>query len=93
MVYWWFEEMNPLFIVFVLCPLIAVLIGVCWYTAAWCSRTIALGVSFLLPLLYITTDWMTFTANLGAWLMYGIMYGLITWAAYRLLCTFKGYKS
>lgn len=93
MLYWWFEGMNPLFVGFVLCPILAVILGVCWYASKWCSRTIALGVSLLLPLLYITSDWGTFTANLDAWLLYGIGYSLITWATYRLLCTLKGYKS
>ncbi|MDT0126067.1 hypothetical protein Q9R46_25710 [Paenibacillus sp. RRE4] len=47
----------------------------------------------MLPLLYITSDWGTFTSNLDAWLMYGVGYSLVTWATYRLLCTLKGYKS
>jgi hypothetical protein len=88
--------MNPLFLVFVLCPMLAVIMGGCWYVlkvSKWYTRAIALGVSFLLPLLYITSDWATFTANLDAWLMYGLGYSLVTWATYRLLCTLKGYKS
>ncbi len=93
MLYWWFEGLNPIFVVFVLCPLIAFVLGVCWYATKWCSRAVALGMSLLLPLLYITSNWATFTANLGAWVMYGVGYSLVTWGTYRLLCTVMGYKS
>lgn len=93
MLYWWFEGLNPIFVSFVLCPLIALILGVCWYATKWCNRVIALGVSLLLPLMYITSDWGTFTDNLDAWLMYGMGYSLVTWGTYRLLCAVMGYKS
>lgn len=92
MLYWLFEGVNPIFVVFVLCPLIALILGVCWYATKWRSRAIALGVSFFLPLLYITSDWGTFTANLDALFMYGVVYSLITWGTYRLICAVKGYR-
>lgn len=92
MIYWLFENVNPIFVVFVLCPFIAIILGVCWYATKWCSRAIALGVSFCLPLLYITSNWETFTANLDAFFMYGVGYSLITWGTYRLICTIKGYR-
>ncbi|CAI6085177.1 hypothetical protein PAECIP112173_04548 [Paenibacillus sp. JJ-100] len=92
MLYWLFERVNPIFVVFVLCPLIALILGVCWYATKWCSKAIALGVSLLLPLLYIGSDWGTFIANLDAFFMYGVGYSLVTWGTYRLICTIKGYR-
>ncbi|MBR2564850.1 MAG: hypothetical protein IKE29_09520 [Paenibacillus sp.] len=92
MLYWLFENVNPIFVVFVLCPFIALLLGICWYATKYLSRAIALGISFLLPLLYIGSNWGTFIANLDALFMYGVVYSLITWGTYRLICTVTGYR-
>lgn len=93
MIYWWFDHMNPLFAVLVLCPIIAVVLGVSSYFAKWFRLWVALIISFMLPLLYIASDLSTLGSNIGAWFIYGAAYSLITWIIHRLLRAIVGYKT
>ncbi|WP_433582903.1 hypothetical protein [Paenibacillus amylolyticus] len=93
MIYWWFDHMNPLFAVLVLCPIIAVVLGVCSYFANWCRLLGALVISFMLPLLYIASDLSTMGSNIGAWFIYGAVYSLLSWIVHRLLHAIVGYKT
>lgn len=69
---------DPFLMVFLFCPLLAVIIGAA--SAFLCkSRYIAPVIAFLLPLLYITTNWSTFIGNWGAWLLWGSMYAAIAY--------------
>ncbi|WP_091015917.1 MULTISPECIES: hypothetical protein [Paenibacillus] len=92
MIYWWLDQMNPLFAVLVLCPIIAVVLGVGSYFAKWFRLWVALVISFMLPLLYIASDLSTLGSNIGAWFIYGAGYSLISWVVYRLLHAIVGYK-
>mgnify|MGYP001042582386 CR=1 FL=1 len=83
MIYWFFQQLNPLVPTLLICPLIAIIIGVI------CSFfhpriLLAIGIALVLPLLFITTNIATFKSNLDAWAMYGIMYALITYASFRI---------
>ncbi|WP_440116549.1 hypothetical protein [Paenibacillus sp. QZ-Y1] len=93
MLYWWFDDVNPLYAVFVLCPIIAVVLGACSYYREWLKVRVALGVSFMLPMLFIASDWSTLRENTDAWMIYGIGYGMVTWVVNRLLHSIVGYKN
>ncbi len=84
MIYWLFPELNPLLPIFVFCPILSTLIGTGY---AVFKRKVYMGmfVAFLLPLLYILTDLASLKVNLDAWLMYGIIYVLITFSVYKLV--------
>ncbi|MCP1182315.1 hypothetical protein [Paenibacillus sp. 1781tsa1] len=92
MIYWWFDPMNPLFAVLVLCPVIAMVLGVCSYFAKGFRLWGAMIISFMLPLLYIASDLSTWRGNLDAWFIYGAGYSLICWIVHRLLRAITGYK-
>lgn len=47
MIYWWFDDMNPLFAVLVLCPIIAAVLGICSYFAKGFRLWGALIISFI----------------------------------------------
>ncbi|MDQ0722580.1 apolipoprotein N-acyltransferase [Paenibacillus sp. W4I10] len=85
--------MNPLFAVLVLCPIIAVVLGICSFFVKWFRLWGALIISFMLPLLYIASNLSTWRGNLDAWFIYGAGYILLTWIVYRLLRAIVGYKT
>ncbi|MCW3795344.1 hypothetical protein OM416_27430 [Paenibacillus sp. LS1] len=93
MIYWWFDHMNPLFAVLILCPIIAVVLGIGSYFAKWIRLWGTLILSFMLPLLYIASDLSTLGSNIGAWFIYGAAYSVLTWIVYRLLRAIVGYKT
>ncbi|MDQ0494586.1 hypothetical protein [Paenibacillus sp. 1-18] len=83
MIYWFFHQLNPLVPTLLICPLIAIIIGII------CSFLhfrilLGVGIAIVLPLLFITTNIDTFKSNLDAWAMYGIIYALITYASFRI---------
>ncbi|MDQ0658444.1 hypothetical protein [Paenibacillus sp. W2I17] len=93
MIYWWFDHMNPLFAVLVLCPIIAAVLGICSYFAKGFRLWGALIISFMLPLLYIVSDLLTLGSNIGPWFFYGAGYSVLTWIVHRLLRAIVGYKT
>jgi uncharacterized membrane protein len=83
MIYLVFHQLNPLVPTLLVCPLIAIILGI------MCEilhlRVLpGVSVALLLPLLFITTNIATFKANLDTWAMYGIIYALMTYAAFRI---------
>lgn len=83
MIYLVFHQLNPLVPTLLVCPLIAIITGI--MCAILHSRILpGVGVALLLPLLFITTNIATFRANLDTWAMYGIIYALMTYAAFRI---------
>ncbi|AET58742.1 hypothetical protein HPL003_09905 [Paenibacillus terrae HPL-003] len=83
MIYLVFQQLNPLVPTLLICPLIAIIIGM--MCAILHSRvTLALGAALLLPLLFITTNIATIKSNLDSWAMYGIIYALMTYGAFRI---------
>ncbi len=83
MLYWAFPGLNPLLPTFLLCPLLAIVFGmVCRYlrlNAVW-----PILLSLLLPVLFIFTTLQTLQSNIGTWLLYGIVYALLSFGAYKL---------
>lgn len=82
MLYLWFPNLNPLVPSFVICPLMAVLIGLL------CARfrvNIFAGAfaTLLLPLLFIANNRKTLLGNGDAWLLYGIIYALLAFIAFK----------
>ncbi|MCG7377847.1 hypothetical protein MH215_12655 [Paenibacillus sp. ACRSA] len=83
MIYWIFGDLNPLFAVFILSPIIALMLGVvCFYRRRF-KIMMGMGVSFVLPLLFIASDWATLWANVGIGMVYGVGYSLITLLMYK----------
>ncbi|UHA74415.1 hypothetical protein [Paenibacillus sp. 481] len=79
-----FMNPNPFVLVIILCPFVSVVFGfilALLRTKAW----IAPAISFLLPLIYVTTDWKAFSANIDAWMFWGIIYALIAYIAGHLV--------
>ena len=78
-----FERLNPLVLVLVICPLLAVFFGTAavWLRKKWFWGAIP---AFLLPLLFIASDFETLQANWAAWILYGLMYVLLASTAYKL---------
>ncbi|GIM44460.1 hypothetical protein DNHGIG_00090 [Collibacillus ludicampi] len=89
MIYLVFDYVNPFILTLVFCPLISVLLGA-WFAMMRKKKLIALVVSFVLPLLYITSDWNTFIANLGAWLLWGTLYALVAYLAHKAVSIIRG---
>ncbi|KQY90207.1 hypothetical protein ASD24_25245 [Paenibacillus sp. Root52] len=83
MIYWVFGDMNPLFAVFVMSPIIALMLGVvCFYRRRF-KIMMGMGVSFVLPLLFIASDRGTLWGNAGIGIVYGVGYSLITLLMYK----------
>lgn len=84
-----FMELDPLLLIFVICPLLSILLG---GVLSWLDldKKIAPITAFLFPLLYITSDWAAFKANLGAWILYGALYSLIAYVAGWVMSLIKG---
>lgn len=82
-IYWLFPGLNPLLPSFLICPILAILIGAC---SARFRGIIYLGliIVLLLPLIFIATDFQTLKVNVDAWVIYGMVYALITFGVYRL---------
>lgn len=77
MILWFVDIENPLILVLLVCPILSIINGfICarfkinWY--------VCMIISFCLPLLFIANDINTFKVNIDAWLMYGIIYVLIS---------------
>jgi len=83
MLYWLFERMNVLLPVFVICPLLAALIGV-FCRLLRVHIVVGIGIALLLPLLFTASDLAAWTVNPGAWAMCGAIYGLIALAVYKV---------
>ncbi|GIO32479.1 MULTISPECIES: hypothetical protein [Paenibacillus] len=83
MLYWLFERMDVFLPVFVICPLLAALIGV-FCRLLRVHIAVGSGIALLLPLLFIANDLPTMMMNLDAWAMYGAIYGLIAFAVYKV---------
>lgn len=83
MIYWLFPRLNPLLPTLLLCPILAILIGVCF---ASFKGKIYLGLilAFLLPLIFIATNLETIAVNIDAWILYGFIYAIITFVAYKM---------
>lgn len=81
-------DLNPFSLVMVIMPVVAAILGIFVMTI---SKRIYLApaLSFLLPLLFITTNIKTFIANIGAWIFLGITYGLIAYATGLLVRRMK----
>ncbi|CAM3504910.1 hypothetical protein SABR111722_13350 [Saccharibacillus brassicae] len=83
MLYWAFPDLNPLLPTFLIGPLLAILLGaVCrriGLNAVW-----PISLSLLLPVLFIFTNLETLKANIDAWLVYGIVYAILSVGAYKL---------
>ena len=62
------ENLTPFALVTISIPLFAFCVGV---LSVFFFHRLYLGMllSFLLPLLYITTDWHTFGSDIDAWLL------------------------
>lgn len=84
MIYWFYSGLNPMIPVFIICPIIVILIGT---MAHFGKLNLVLGmcISFFLPLLFIAVNAATFKANIGAWIIYGIGYSIITLIVYKFL--------
>lgn len=82
-IYWLFPGLNPLLPSVLICPILAILIGAC---SARFRGVIYLGliIALLLPLIFIAADLQTIKVNMDAWIIYGIVYALITFGGYRL---------
>ncbi|MDQ0087171.1 hypothetical protein J2T12_000565 [Paenibacillus anaericanus] len=75
-----FISPDPFQLVFIFCPIIAIILGIVFAQLRW-KQVIAPLAGFLLPLLYITTDWNSFKVNLEAWFLWGILYAIIAYVA------------
>lgn len=75
-----FPDLNPLLIILVIAPLLAVMLVLIGKRlklhAGW-----SVVASLCIPLLFIWTDWSTLKANIDAWVIYGGAYGAIAWVA------------
>ncbi|AJE50311.1 hypothetical protein ACFQ5D_23345 [Paenibacillus farraposensis] len=92
MIYWLFPKLNPLLPTFLLCPILAILIGVCF---AYFKGNIYLGLilALLLPLIFIATNLETIAVNIDAWILYGFIYAIITFVAYKMAFSQLGKSS
>ncbi|MNS64760.1 hypothetical protein D3C72_978990 [compost metagenome] len=83
MIYLWLYDLNPLVPSFIVCPILAILIGLLFTRF---KRTVYIGliISFFLPLLFIASNLNTLKANIDSWVLYGMVYALITFAVYKL---------
>lgn len=87
MIYNWFNP-NPFILVVVVCPLVSLLTGAV-LALFRCRKWMAPALAFLLPLLYITSDLVTFWANVDAWLMWGIVYAVLAYGMGWLVWKFR----
>lgn len=76
-------DMNPFLLTMGIMPAIAVFLGISAIVLK--KKYIAIVISFLLPLVFITTNRETFIANLDAWLFWGVLYGAITFGTEKLI--------
>ncbi|AJQ26661.1 hypothetical protein [Pelosinus fermentans] len=76
-------DMNPFLLTMGIMPAIAVFLGISAIVLK--KKYIAIVISFLLPLVFLTTNRETFIANLDAWLLWGVLYGAITYGTEKLL--------
>jgi hypothetical protein len=84
---YWYIDMNPFLLTMGIMPAIAVFLGIS--AIALKKKYIAIVISFLLPLVFITTNRETFIANLDAWLFWGVLYGAITYGTGKLIAYVK----
>jgi hypothetical protein len=88
MIYLIFEKLNPLIPILIICPLIAIIIGIsCALFRA--NIFFCICIAFLLPLLFIANNMSTFKANFGAWVLYGVIYGLITFTVFKVITAIR----
>jgi hypothetical protein len=80
---YYYIDIDPFLLTMGIMPIIAVLLGIS--VINFKKKYIAIVISALLPLLFITTSKKTFIANLDAWFFWGAIYGLITYGAGRLI--------
>ncbi|MEK3914238.1 DUF2651 family protein [Paenibacillus sp. FSL H7-0331] len=73
-----FIDVNPFQLVFVICPLISIILGIV-FAIMQQNKVIAPIIACLLPLLFTTVDLSTFKANLEAWFLWGVIYALIAY--------------
>ncbi|MDF2570351.1 MAG: hypothetical protein K0R55_1955 [Sporomusa sp.] len=75
---YYYIDVNPFLLAMGIMPAVAAILGLFIMTI---SKRIYLApaLSFLLPLLFITTNMRTFIANIDAWIFWGIIYGLIAY--------------
>ncbi|WP_334077609.1 hypothetical protein [Paenibacillus sanfengchensis] len=86
MIYWLFPGLNPLLPSLLFCPILAILIGAC--SARFHGKVYwGLVIALLLPLIFIAADLKTLKVNIDAWMIYGIVYAMITFGVYRLTLT------
>jgi len=83
-IYWFANDLNPLIPVFIICPIIAILIGTIFFYGKF-NIFLGMCISFLLPLLFIASNASTLKANIGAWVLYGIGYSVTTFLVYKFL--------
>lgn len=83
MLYWLFERMNVLLPAFVICPLLAVLIGV-FCRLLHVNILVGAAIALLLPLLFLANDLSALADNIDAWAMYGAIYGIVAFAVYKV---------
>lgn len=70
------ENLDPFALVLVYMPICAFIIGMV-SPFVFNKKYIGSLLSFFLPLLYTTTNWETFAANIDAWVLWGSLYALV----------------
>lgn len=77
---YYYIDVNPFLLAMGIMPAIAAILGL--FIMAISKRIyVAPIISFFLPLLFITTSVKTFLANIDAWILWGVIYGLIAYSA------------
>ena len=88
---YYYIDINPFLLAMGIMPAVAAILGLFVMTI---SNRIYLAptISFLLPLLFITTNVKTFIANIDAWIFWGIIYGLIASGTGILIQRMRNWK-
>lgn len=82
MLYLIFEKLSPFVPIFIICPLLSIMVALLCH---WFRIKVMFGVciALLLTLLFIANKISTLKANLDAWVLYGVIYALITYGVFK----------
>lgn len=78
---------NPFLLTMGIMPAIAAVLGISIIISK--KKYLASAISFLLPLLFITTNVETFIVNIDAWIFWGTIYGFIAYGTGKFIQAYK----